>query len=73
MIIISQTFQNKIYAADFFFTTCPTIYPIMKNQMLRIYKDFADEDRLLILSYTIDPAHDNVEVLQEFALTVRLK
>ena len=32
------TFEDKIYIADFFFTTCPTICPIMKTQMLRIYE-----------------------------------
>ena len=39
----------------------------MKTQMLRVYNEFYDEDRLLILSHTIDPEHDNVEVLHEFS------
>jgi len=66
-VITNHTFRDKIYVADFFFTTCPTICPIMKTQMLRVYNQFYDEDRLLILSHTIDPEYDNVEVLHEFS------
>ena len=66
-LITNDTFRDKIYVADFFFTTCPTICPIMKTQMLRVYNKFIDEDRLLILSHTIDPDYDNVSVLHEFA------
>ncbi|MFC2123903.1 SCO family protein [Bacteroidota bacterium] len=66
-IITNTTFKDKIYIADFFFTTCPTICPVMKAQMLRIYDRFIDEDRLLILSHTIDPDYDDVGVLHEFS------
>jgi protein SCO1 len=53
--------------ADFFFTTCPTICPIMKTQMLRVYEKYADNPDVLILSHSIDPEHDTVAVLHEFA------
>ncbi len=66
-IITNSTFGDKIYVADFFFTTCPTICPIMKTQMLRVYNKFIDEDQLLILSHTIDPTYDDVDVLREFS------
>lgn len=65
--VTSETFREKIYVADFFFTTCPTICPIMKTQMLRVYEKFKDNDQLLLLSHTIDPEHDTVEVLNDFA------
>lgn len=60
-------FDGKIYVADFFFTSCPTICPIMKSQMLRVYEKFKDDERILLLSHSIDPEHDTVEVLKEYA------
>jgi protein SCO1/2 len=65
--VTQDTFKDKIYIADFFFTTCPTICPIMKTQMLRVYEKYKDNPEVLILSHTIDPKHDSVEVLHEFA------
>jgi len=65
--ITEATFQDKIYIADFFFTTCPTICPVMKTQMLRVYEKYKDNTEVLILSHTIDPKHDTVEVLADFA------
>jgi protein SCO1 len=59
--------KGKIYVADFFFTTCPTICPVMKKQMLKIYKEFKDTPELMILSHTIDPEHDTPEVLKSYA------
>jgi len=65
--VTQETFTDKIYIADFFFTTCPTICPIMKTQMLRVYEKYKDNPDVLILSHTIDPKYDSVEVLYEFA------
>ena len=65
--ITHDKFKGRVYVADFFFTTCPTICPTMKAQMLRIYEKFMDNDQLLILSHSIDPVHDNVAVLRDFA------
>ncbi len=62
-----EKFKGKIYIADFFFTTCPTICPIMKTQMLRVYEKYRDHPEVMILSHTIDPKHDSVAVLHEFA------
>ncbi len=62
-----EMFDGKIYVADFFFTTCPTICPIMKSQMLRVYEKFNDNDQVVLLSHSIDPEHDTVEVLYEYA------
>ena len=66
-IITNETFDGKIYVADFFFTSCPSICPIMKTQMLRVYETFIDSKDILILSHTIDPVYDSVAVLHEFA------
>lgn len=65
--VSNRTFQDKIYVADFFFTTCPTICPVMKTQMLRVYEYFEQNDQVMFLSHTIDPDYDTVELLHEFA------
>jgi protein SCO1 len=65
--ITQKNFAGKIYVADFFFTTCPTICPKMKTQMLRIFKKFKDNPNVAILSHSIDPRHDTPAVLKEFS------
>jgi protein SCO1 len=58
---------GKIYVADFFFTTCPTICPKMKTQLKRVYERFQANPNVLLLSHTIDPTHDSVAVLRTYA------
>ncbi len=65
--ITNKTYEGKIYVADFFFTTCPTICPVMKKQMLRVYEKYKENTKIGILSHTIDPRHDSVKNLKEFA------
>ena len=65
--ITNESLHGKVYVADFFFTTCPTICPIMKTQMLRVYERFKDEPRFQILSHTLDPVHDTPELLKDYA------
>lgn len=65
--VTQDTFDGKIYVADFFFTSCPTICPTMKTQMLRIYKAFENQNDVSLLSHSIDPTHDSVAVLKSFA------
>jgi protein SCO1/2 len=64
--VSNKTFEGKIYVTDFFFTTCPTICPVMKKQMLRVYEKFKENPQVGILSHTIDPRHDSVQVLKEY-------
>ena len=66
-VVTQADFKDKIYVADFFFTTCPTICPIMKIQMTRLYEKFKDHEDVRLLSHSIDPIHDSVEVLKAFA------
>lgn len=66
-IVTNDTFKNKIYVADFFFTSCPTICPIMKTQMLRVYDTIRNYSDVKILSHTIDPEYDTVALLRDFA------
>ena len=66
-IITNETFRSKVYVADFFFTTCRTICPIMKTQMLRVYEATSEMPDVLMLSHTIDPEYDTVALLHDFA------
>ncbi len=66
-IITNATFNNQVYVADFFFTSCPTICPVMKQQMLRVYEEYKNDPEVAILSHSIDPTHDTVAVLHDFA------
>lgn len=66
-IITNADFQGKIYVADFFFTSCRTICPIMKTQMLRVYEATVDMPDVLLLSHSIDPEWDTVALLHDFA------
>lgn len=72
-IIDNQTFKDKIYVADFFFTSCPTICPKVKAQMKRIYDRFANEPRLALLSHTIDPKRDSVGRLKTYSEKLGVK
>ncbi|MFM9947335.1 MAG: SCO family protein [Saprospiraceae bacterium] len=65
--VTNATFAGKAYVADFFFTSCPTICPKVKQQMMRLYEKYRNDDRLLLLSYTIDPKRDTVGKLRDFA------
>lgn len=65
--VTENSYNNKIYVADFFFTTCPTICPVMKKEMLRVYEAYKNNPEVLILSHTIDPEHDSVSVLKDYS------
>ena len=66
-VVTPATFKDKIYVADFFFTSCPTICPVMKKQMLRVYDQFKDSSEVALLSHTIDPEYDTVALLRDYA------
>ena len=65
--IRKEDMVGKIYVADFFFTTCPTICPVMKKEMIRVYEQFKGEPNFRILSHSIDPSHDTQAVLKDYA------
>lgn len=66
-LINQDIVKDKIYIADFFFVTCPTICPRMKKNLLKLYETFKDNPEIMLLSHTIDPEHDSVSVLKDFA------
>ncbi|SDS74891.1 protein SCO1/2 [Mucilaginibacter mallensis] len=63
----SKDLEGKIYVADFFFTSCPSICPIMQRNMLNVYNEFKSTPDFKIISFTIDPKHDTVPVLKSYA------
>jgi protein SCO1 len=66
---ITQDYYNdKIYIADFFFTTCLTICPVMTDHMIQIQEEIKNDPEVLLLSHTVFPVSDSVPVLKEYAL-----
>jgi len=65
--VTNETVAGKVYVADFFFTSCPTICPIMKTEMLRVYERFGDHPDFKILSHSIDPTYDSVALLKDYS------
>lgn len=59
--------KDKIFVAEFFFATCPTICPKMTMQMKRLQEKFKDEPEIVLLSFTVDPARDTVAALEAYA------
>jgi protein SCO1/2 len=60
-------FKDKIYVTDYFFCTCQSICPLMTKQMARLAKHFSDDPEVLFLSHTVNPEHDSVNVLADYA------
>jgi protein SCO1 len=59
--------DGKVFVADFFFTSCGAICPMMSTQLSRVQEAMGNEDRYRILSYSLDPENDSVPVLRSFA------
>lgn len=72
-VVTNETVRNKIYVADFFFTSCRTICPVMKTQMMRVYEAVEDDPEVLLLSHTIDPEYDTVGLLHDYAERLGVK
>lgn len=65
--ITQEDYSDKIYIADFFFTTCPTICPIMTKNMVEIQNRLQNDD-VLLLSHSVTPKIDSVPQLKKYAL-----
>ncbi|AFL80769.1 uncharacterized protein SCO1/SenC/PrrC, involved in biogenesis of respiratory and photosynthetic systems [Aequorivita sublithincola DSM 14238] len=66
--ITQDDYKDKIYVADFFFTTCQTICPIMTGHMAEIQEKLKDDNQVLLLSHTVTPEIDSVAQLKKYAL-----
>lgn len=65
--ITNKDYLGKVYVVEFFFTTCPSICPIMNRNLIDVQNEFKNEDSFGIVSFTIDPEHDTPDVLKEYA------
>ena len=66
--VTQNKYDNKIYVADFFFTTCQSICPIMTKNMKDIQNKLIKDSEILLLSHTVFPEIDSVEVLKKYAV-----
>ena len=66
--ITQEFYSNKIYVADFFFTTCQDICPIMTKNMYRLQEELKDDNDILFLSHTVIPEVDTVQQLKKYAV-----
>jgi protein SCO1 len=66
--VTQEKYDNKIYVADFFFTTCQDICPIMTKNMKGIQDKLIEDPEILLLSHTVFPEIDSVEVLKQYAI-----
>jgi len=65
--ITQNNYKGKIYVADFFFTTCQTICPIMTDHMRDIQKEIINDDDIMLLSHSVTPVKDSVAQLKKYA------
>jgi protein SCO1/2 len=65
--ITQNTYADKIYVADFFFTTCPSICPVMTANLAEVQDEFKDDNEVLLLSHSVTPEIDSVAQLKKYA------
>ena len=66
--VTNENYRDKIYIADFFFTTCQGICPIMKENMIILQDKYKDDNQVYLLSHTVTPEIDTKEVLKKYSL-----
>lgn len=71
--ISNETYKGKVYVVEFFFSTCPSICPIMNKNMKLVQEDFASNANFGIASITINPENDTPEVLKKHVETINAK
>jgi len=65
--ITQEDYKNKIYIVDFIFTRCPSICPVMTNNMVKIQRKFSNRIDVKLLSISVTPTIDSVSVLRKYA------
>ena len=66
-LVTNQSLAGKVYLTDFFFATCPGICPKMQREMLKVYQQYGTNPNVVFVSQTIDPDHDSLAVLRDYA------
>lgn len=67
LLVTDADYRGKVYVVEFFFTTCPTICPIMTENLLTLQEAFGNRDDFGIASFTINPRYDTPSVLKAYA------
>lgn len=67
LLITNNDYKGKVYVVEFFFTTCPTICPIMNQNLVEIQNEFKDFENFGVASFTINPEYDTPSVLKQYA------
>jgi protein SCO1/2 len=73
VFVSDEQFKGKIVIADFFFTTCPSICPVISAQMARLQdliKKEKLEEEVKLLSHTVDPIHDTPSILKQYGTKI---
>lgn len=68
VMVSSSDHEGKIWVAEYFFTTCGSICPLMNAQMRRVQEAFKDANDIQIFSFSVDPEHDTPSVLKKYAV-----
>tara|TARA_B100000886_G_scaffold276030_1_gene199966 strand:- start:84 stop:758 length:675 start_codon:yes stop_codon:yes gene_type:complete len=66
--VTEQDYNNKIYVADFFFTTCPSICPKMTENMGQLQNEFLEDSQIKFISFSVTPQIDSVQQLKKYAI-----
>lgn len=69
MLVTDKDYLGKVYVVEFFFTTCPTICPVMNRNLVELQEEFREFEDFGVASFTINPSHDTPRVLKEYAET----
>ena len=67
LMISNEDYKGKVFVVDFFFTTCPTICPIMSKNLVELQNEFREFEEFGVASFTINPEYDTPRVLKEYA------
>jgi len=67
MVVTNKDFDGAIYVADFFFTSCPTICPVMHRNLLKVYQKYKDNPEVKLASHTIDAKYDTPSRMKTYA------
>ncbi|MBT8231641.1 MAG: SCO family protein [Saprospiraceae bacterium] len=70
--VTNQDLEPYIYVSDFFFISCPSICPLVKKQMLRVYEKYKDNPKIKMVSHTIDPKRDTPKKLSKYAEKLKI-
>ncbi|TDQ32264.1 SCO family protein [Zeaxanthinibacter enoshimensis] len=67
LLITNEDYKGKVYVVEFFFTSCPSICPIMNRNLVELQDEFREYEDFGVASFTINPEYDTPSVLKAYA------